>query len=74
MIKLKIKLDKIQDIKDFVEEATMLDCDLDLVRDRYIIDAKSIMALFTLDLSKPVDLVIHSDEKAAAAPFQKWVA
>ena len=74
MIKLKIKLDKIQDIKDFVEQATMLDCDLDLVRDRYIIDAKSIMALFTLDLSKPVDLVIHSDEKAAAAPFQKWIA
>lgn len=74
MIKLKVKLDKIQDIKDFVEQATMLDCDLDLVRDRYVIDAKSIMALFTLDLSKPVDLVIHSDEEAAAVPFQKWIA
>ena len=38
------------------------DVDSDLVSGRYVIDAKSIMGIFSLDLSKPIDLNIHADE------------
>ena len=36
--------------------------DFDLISGRYVIDAKSIMGIFSLDLSKPIDLTIHTDE------------
>ena len=38
--------------------------DFDLVSGRYVIDAKSIMGIFSLDLSKPIDLNIHADNAA----------
>ena len=41
-----------------------LNCDFDLVSGRYVIDAKSIMGIFSLDLSKPIDLNIHADGAA----------
>ena len=41
---------------------TKFDCDFDLVSGRYVIDAKSIMGIFSLDLSKPIDLNIHATE------------
>ena len=37
--------------------------DFDLVSGRYVIDAKSIMGIFSLDLSKPIDLNIHSENQ-----------
>ena len=42
-------------------EISKFDCDFDLVSGRYVIDAKSIMGIFSLDLSKPIDLNIHAD-------------
>ena len=47
--------------KSFVNEITKYDNDFDLVSGRYVIDAKSIMGIFSLDLSKPIDLNIHAD-------------
>ena len=41
---------------------TKFDYDFDLVSGRYVIDAKSIMGIFSLDLSKPIDLNIHADD------------
>ena len=49
-------------IKSFVNEITKYDNDFDLVSGRYVIDAKSIMGIFSLDLSKPIDLNIHADD------------
>ncbi|MCI8581441.1 MAG: HPr family phosphocarrier protein, partial [Dorea sp.] len=46
----------------FVNEITKFDNDFDLVSGRYVIDAKSIMGIFSLDLSKPIDLNIHASE------------
>ena len=46
---------------DKVNEITKYDNDFDLVSGRYVIDAKSIMGIFSLDLSKPIDLNIHAD-------------
>ena len=49
-------------VKSFVNEITKFDYDFDLVSGRYVIDAKSIMGIFSLDLSKPIDLNIHAED------------
>ena len=72
MLELKIKLNIINDIKEFLATATKIDEDVDLIKGRYIIDAKSTMGLFTVDLSEPVKIVIHSDNKDFLELFRKW--
>ena len=59
---VQISLNSIDKVKSFVNEITKYDNDFDLVSGRYVIDAKSIMGIFSLDLSKPIDLNIHADE------------
>ncbi len=59
---VKISLNSIDKVKSFVNEITKYDNDFDLVSGRYVIDAKSIMGIFSLDLSKPIDLNIHADD------------
>ncbi len=59
---VKISLNSIDKVKSFVNEITKFDYDFDLVSGRYVIDAKSIMGIFSLDLSKPIDLNIHAEE------------
>lgn len=61
---VKISLNSIDKVKAFVNDVTKFDSDFDLVSGRYVIDAKSIMGIFSLDLSKPIDLNIHSDDNA----------
>ena len=56
-----ISLYSIDKVKAFVNEITKFDNDFDLVSGRYVIDAKSIMGIFSLDLSKPIELNIHSE-------------
>ena len=58
---IKISLNSIDKVKAFVNEVTKYDAEFDLVSGRYVIDAKSIMGIFSLDLSKPIDLNIHSE-------------
>ena len=58
---VKISLNSIDKVKAFVNEVTKYDAEFDLVSGRYVIDAKSIMGIFSLDLSKPSDLNIHSE-------------
>ena len=57
---VKISLNSIDKVKSFVNEITKFDYDFDLVSGRYVIDAKSIMGIFSLDLSKAIDLNIHA--------------
>ena len=56
-----ISLNSIDKVKSFVNDLTKFDVDFDLVSGRYVIDAKSIMGIFSLDLSKPIDLNIHAE-------------
>ena len=58
---VKISLNSIDKVKSFVNDLTKFDTDFDLVSGRYVIDAKSIMGIFSLDLSKPIDLAIHAE-------------
>ena len=71
---IQISLNSIDKVKAFVNDITKFDYDFDLVSCRYVIDAKSIMGIFSLDLSKPIDLNIHAEENvedvlAALAPY-----
>lgn len=59
---VQISLNSIDKVKSFVNEITKYDNDFDLVSGRYVIDAKSIMGIFSLDLSKPIDLNIHAED------------
>ena len=61
MKEIKIKLSNVQDIREFVNVVILADYDVDLVQGRYVIDAKSIMGIFSLDLLSPISLVAHSD-------------
>ena len=58
---VQISLNSIDKVKSFVNDITKFDVDFDLVSGRYVIDAKSIMGIFSLDLSKPIDLNIHAE-------------
>ena len=58
---VQISLNSIDKVKSFVNDITKFDVDFDLVSGRYVIDAKSIMGIFSLDLSKPIDLNIQAD-------------
>ena len=63
---IKICLNSIEKVKSFVNAITRFDVDFDLVSGRYVIDAKSIMGIFSLDLSKPINLNIHANEEMDA--------
>ena len=58
----KIQLNAINDVKEFVNTVMRFNYDIDLVSGRYAIDAKSIMGIFSLDLSKPIELVAHTED------------
>ena len=61
---VKISLNSIDKVKSFVNDITKFESDFDLVSGRYVIDAKSIMGIFSLDLSKPISLEVYSDDCA----------
>lgn len=62
MTKTTVFLQAINDVKEFVNIVMKYDFDIDLVSGRYAIDAKSIMGIFSLDLSKPIQLNAHTDD------------
>lgn len=64
MTSLTISLNSIDKVKHFVNLISKYDGDFDLTSGRYVIDAKSIMGIFSLDLSKPLHLNIYNDEAA----------
>lgn len=55
-------LSSINDVKDFVNVVGKYDFDVDLTSGRYVVDAKSIMGIFSLDLSQPIKVEVHSDD------------
>ncbi len=62
---LDIKLSSIEDVRNFVNIVSKYDMDIDLVSGRYVVDAKSIMGIFSLDLMKPIKLTAHSENADA---------
>ena len=64
MKEMKIVLGNIQDVREFVNIVVMIDYEVDLSQGRYLIDAKSIMGIFSLDLLSPITVIAHSDKTA----------
>ena len=62
MTSVEIKLASIQDIRAFVDKVAKYDMDIDLSSGRYIVDAKSIMGIFSLDLMNPLTLTAHGED------------
>ncbi len=65
MTTLEIKLSSIEDVRNFVNIVSKYEMEIDLASGRYIVDAKSIMGIFSLDLLKPIKLTAHSDDTDA---------
>ena len=60
---VRVCLDSIDKVKGFVNDISRFNTDFDLISGRYVIDAKSIMGIFSLDLSKPIELTIHGSDE-----------
>ncbi len=62
MKSFEIALKSINDVKDFVNTVNRYEFDVDLSSGRYVVDAKSIMGIFSLDLAKPIKVEVQSDD------------
>ena len=62
---VRVCLDSIDKVKGFVNDISRFNTDFDLISGRYVIDAKSIMGIFSLDLSKPIELTINESDEMA---------
>lgn len=61
MNKMEIMLANVQDVRDFVNIVVLIDFEVDLAQGRYLIDAKSIMGIFALDLLSPITVIAHTE-------------
>lgn len=68
---LTLKLNDFEKAKQFTTVANKFNSDIDILRDRYVIDAKSTLGIYTIDLSKPVTIRIISDDSAEIARFNE---
>ena len=62
MRRATIMLKTIDDVKKFVSTVSLYPFEVDMISGRHIVDAKSIMGIFSLDLTKPITLEIHAIE------------
>lgn len=65
MKEFTVVLKSINDVKTFVNVVTKYDFEIDLTSGRYVVDAKSIMGIFSLDLTQPIKVEAHSDDCTA---------
>ncbi len=63
MVKKTVKINTMQEADRFNKICSRFDCDMDLARGKYYVDAKSIMGIFSLDLSETLELVADTDEE-----------
>lgn len=74
MTTTKIKLSTFADVQVFVNTITRYPFDIDLVSGRYIVDAKSIMGIYSLDLNSPIELRAHTeDAEELFAAIDKYI-
>lgn len=61
MKEVNIRLSLAENVKAFVNVVGRFDYEMDLQSGRHVVDAKSILGIFSLDLSKPITLEVYSD-------------
>lgn len=67
----QVDLSSVSKIKEFVSKTIVYQEDLHLLSDKWIVDAKSVLGIFSLDLSKPITLEIDTDNDAVLAEAKK---
>lgn len=72
MVECNILLDTIDKIADFIKVVSKIEEDVDLVKGRYTVDAKSVVGVFTLDLSKEAKIIIHTNDENILDKFKEW--
>lgn len=65
MKSFKVMLSSIVDVKNFVNLVNEFSFDVDMVSGRYVVDAKSLMGIFSLDLAKPIVVCVYSEDTVA---------
>ncbi len=73
MTQVRVNLNSIEKVKAFVNTIAQYESEFDLVSGRYVIDAKSIMGIFSLDISKPIDLNIHTETDQELAEIMEAI-
>ncbi len=74
---MEIKLDTIKDINDFVNICSKChDSEIDIKQGKYVVDGKSILGIFSLNLLEPVKVIIDSEKDSSKISFynniEKW--
>lgn len=70
-IEKKIKFKNFEEVASFIDDMTLINTDVDVISNKYIVSAKSIMGLLTLDLSKILDVFFYGDEESE--DFKKFI-
>ena len=73
MFNIRIKINTIENVKEFVKIMTKQPFEADLIGDRYIVDAKSIMGIFSLDLTTPKELHIQTSDEGSFNKFKEEI-
>lgn len=73
-MKVFVNLSGIEALKKFVNNVSNIPADIDAIHGRYIIDAKSMLGLMSLDLSRPVELDLHSEDPVVIDKFKDLVS
>lgn len=70
---MKIRLNDMKDVQKFVNKCGMFEDDVMLSSDRYVVDGKSLLGILSLDLSKPIDLEIDTDDISTKHVFAEYM-
>lgn len=70
---VKIRIDSVEKVKKFSSIISRQNADCELVEGVHIIDARSIMGIFSLDLAKPIQLNIHSDDRGILDELREFI-
>ena len=72
MTQSKIKLNAVEDVQEFVKAASKCDFDIDIYYNRFLIDAKSILGILSMDLTKVLTVDCHGENKEIERTLQKF--
>ena len=67
----KIKLDTFEKVKKFISIVDKFENDVDIISGRYLVDAKSVMGIFSLDLTSPLTVIIHDASMKDVAQLEE---
>lgn len=70
---MKVRLNDIKEIQDFVNRCSMFEEDVFLKSERYVVNAKSIMGILSLDLSKEIEVDIDTDKPSSRKVFEDFI-